>query len=128
MWSWTAKLALQQKFSYPFFSLFTVDTDLRDSVQQLEEAGRWDLGFGVVGCVGGSFPEGRAASDDGWDDPAEKPKVMWPPQRRGLLSPRIIQSFICLTLNVINWRDYKPLFQYAVLTLLFMQPNSYYYI
>lgn len=63
-----------QMASYPFFSLLTVDTDFRDSIQQLEEACCWNLCFGVVRCVWGRSPKGRATGDDGWDDPAEERK------------------------------------------------------
>lgn len=60
---------------YPFVSLLAVDADLGQAVQQLEEARGGDLGLGVVGRVGGSPAEGRAAGDDGGDDPAGGTRV-----------------------------------------------------
>lgn len=63
--------------SYPFISLLAVDADLRHTVQQLEEARCWDLGLGVVRCVGGGSAERCSTGDDGWDDPARETSVMW---------------------------------------------------
>lgn len=63
-------------------SFVTVDVNLGHSVQQLEEACSWNLGFGIVRGVGGGSAQGCAACDDGRNDPAQDETSVHFPQRK----------------------------------------------